>query len=82
MTPIVVSIPGLRLVSEANRRDKWAGVRRAKEQRTVAKLAVRVALPTRETWALALDMGSGAAAARFVEAERRLAELGAMWVAA
>jgi len=36
---VIVSIPGLRLVSEANSRDRWAKQKRAKTARQAAKVA-------------------------------------------
>jgi len=38
---VKITIPGLRLESEANKRDKWAAVKRAKEQRY--SVAIRIA---------------------------------------
>ena len=35
-----ITIPGLRLESEANKRDKWKAVKRAKDQRLAAGLAL------------------------------------------
>jgi hypothetical protein len=42
---ILVTIPGLRLENEANRRDKWGKIKRAKVARAAALLAVGAADP-------------------------------------